>query len=104
LFTRRRYNIDELIPEDAAAADNIEIVTRIASNNVEAGRLQAQLLLKSLSQGAKVAIIEGDPGTTSSRDRVTGFASAAKEGGLTVIASQPPIGTGRRLTSSQTQS
>ena len=73
----------------AAAADDIKIVTRIASNNVEAGRLQAQLVLQSLPQGAKVAIIEGDPGTTSSRDRVTGFASAAKEGGLTVIASQP---------------
>ncbi len=82
-------NIDELVPEEAAAADDIKIVTRIASNNVEAGRLQAQLVLKSLPQGAKVAIIEGDPGTTSSRDRVTGFASAAKEGGLTVIASQP---------------
>jgi ABC-type sugar transport system substrate-binding protein len=82
-------NIDELIPEDAATADGVKIVTRIASNNVEAGRLQAQLLLQSLPQGAKVAIIEGDPGTTSSKDRVTGFASAAKEGGLTVIASQP---------------
>jgi ABC-type sugar transport system substrate-binding protein len=82
-------NIDELIPEDAAAADNIKIVTRIASNNVEAGRLQAELLLKSLPQGAKVAIIEGDPGTTSSRERVTGFASAAKEGGLAIVASQP---------------
>jgi ABC-type sugar transport system substrate-binding protein len=52
-----KVTIDELIPEDAAA-DNIKILTRIASNNVEAGRLQAQLLLKSLSQGAKVAIIE----------------------------------------------
>ena len=82
-------NIDELIPEDAAAADGIKIVTRIASNNVEAGRLQAQLVLNSLPHGAKVAIIEGDPGTRSSRDRVTGFSTTAKEGGLTIIASQP---------------
>ena len=82
-------NIDELIPEDAATADGIKIATRIASNNVEAGRLQAQLVINSVPKGSEVAIIEGDPGTVSSRDRVTGFTSAAKEGGLVVIASQP---------------
>ena len=82
-------NIDELIPEEAAAADEIKIATRIASNNVEAGRLQAQLVLKLVPKGSEVAIIEGDPGTVSSKDRVTGFTNAAKEGGLVVIASQP---------------
>jgi ribose transport system substrate-binding protein len=82
-------NIDELIPEDAATADDIKIVTRIASNNVEAGRLQAQLVLNSVPKGSEVAIIEGDPGTVSSRDRVTGFTNAAKEGGLVIMASQP---------------
>ena len=82
-------NIDELIPEEAATADGIQITTRIASNNVEAGRLQAQLVLASVPKGSDVAVIEGDPGTVSSRDRVTGFTKAAKEGGLTIIASQP---------------
>ena len=82
-------NIDELIPEDAATADGIRILTRIASNNVEAGRLQAQLVLNSVPKGSEVAIIEGDPGTVSSKDRVAGFTNAAKEGGLVVIASQP---------------
>ncbi|MGB7790591.1 MAG: substrate-binding domain-containing protein [Terrimicrobiaceae bacterium] len=82
-------NIDELIPVEAAAADGIQIVTRIASNNVEAGRLLAGLVLDSVPKGSEVAIIEGDPGTVSSRDRVTGFTNAAKEGGLRIIASQP---------------
>jgi ABC-type sugar transport system substrate-binding protein len=82
-------NIDELIPEEAAKADQINIVSRIASNNVEAGRLQAQLALNLVPKGSEVAVIEGDPGTVSSRDRVAGFTAAAKEGGLTVIASQP---------------
>ena len=82
-------NIDELIPEEAAAADGIQITTRIASNNVEAGRLQAQLVVAAVPKGSDVAVIEGDPGTVSSRDRVTGFTKAAKEGGLTIIASQP---------------
>jgi ribose transport system substrate-binding protein len=82
-------NIDELIPEATATAESIKIITRIASNNIEAGRLQAQLVLKLVPKGSNVAVIEGDPGTTSSRDRVTGFTNAAKEGGLTIIASQP---------------
>jgi ABC-type sugar transport system substrate-binding protein len=82
-------NIDELIPEDAAKADGIKIATRIASNNVEAGKLDAQLVLSSIPKGSDVAIIEGDPGTTSSMERVTGFTNAAKEGGLNIVASQP---------------
>jgi len=82
-------NIDELIPEDAAKADGIKIVARIASNNVEAGKLDAQLVLSSIPKGSDVAIIEGDPGTTSSMERVTGFTNAAKEGGLNIVASQP---------------
>jgi ABC-type sugar transport system substrate-binding protein len=82
-------NIDELIPEDAAKADGIKIAARISSNNVEAGRLDAQLVLSSVPKSSDVAIIEGDPGTTSSLERVTGFTNAAKEGGLNIVASQP---------------
>lgn len=82
-------NIDELIPEDAAKADGIKIVARIASNNVEAGVLDAQLVVSSIPKGSDVAIIEGDPGTTSSMERVTGFTNAAKAGELNIVASQP---------------
>jgi ABC-type sugar transport system substrate-binding protein len=82
-------NIDELIPEEAAKADHIKIITRIASNNEEAGKLDAQLVLNSVPKDSDVAVIEGDPGTTSSMDRVRGFTNAAKEGGLNIVASQP---------------
>jgi ABC-type sugar transport system substrate-binding protein len=82
-------NIDELIPEDAAKVDGIKIVARIASDNVEAGKLDAQLVLSLIPKGSDVAIIEGDPGTTSSIERVTGFTTAAKEGELNIVASQP---------------
>jgi ABC-type sugar transport system substrate-binding protein len=82
-------NIDELIPEAVAKADGINIVTRIASNNVEVGKLDAQLVLNSVPKGSDVAVIEGDPTTTSSMDRVKGFTDAAKEGGLKIVASQP---------------
>jgi ABC-type sugar transport system substrate-binding protein len=82
-------NIDELIPEQAAETDGIKIAARISSNNVEAGILDAQLVLSSIPKGSDVAIIEGDPGTTSSMERVTGFTNAAKEGGLNIVASRP---------------
>ena len=82
-------NIDELIPEEAAMVDHIEIIARIASNNEEAGKLDAQLVLNSVPKDSDVAVIEGDPGTTSSMDRVRGFTNAAKEGGLNIVASQP---------------
>ncbi len=82
-------NIDELIPPDAAAKDHITLVTQIASNNVEAGTLQGQLLAKLIAKSADVAVIEGAPGTTSSIDRVKGFTDTAKSAGFKVVASQP---------------
>lgn len=82
-------NIDELIPEGVANADGIQILARIASNNVEVGRLDAQLVLNSVPKGSDVAIVEGDPTTTSSMDRVKGFTDAAKCGGLKIVASRP---------------
>jgi ribose transport system substrate-binding protein len=82
-------NIDELIPEEVANADGIQIVTRIASNNVEVGKLDAQLVLNSVPKGSEVAVIEGDPATSSSMDRVKGFTDAATEGGVKIVASQP---------------
>lgn len=94
-------NIDELIPEEVAKADGIKIVTRIASNNVEAGKLDAQLVLNSVPKGSDVAVIEGDPGTTSSMDRVKGFTNAAKEGGLNIVASQPANWNRKRPASSR---
>lgn len=80
-------NIDELIPADAQ--EGINLAAQIASNNVRAGALVADMMLAELPEGASVAVIEGAPGTTSSIDRVTGFTEAAEAGGLTVVASQP---------------
>jgi ribose transport system substrate-binding protein len=82
-------NVDELIPADAARADHIEVVTRICPNNVEVGKLQAHLVLNWVPKGSDVAVIEGDPRTVYSVDRVTGFTNAVIEGGLKVVASQP---------------
>ena len=80
-------NIDELIPEDSAVSSGIS--ARIASNNVRAGSLVAQMFVERLPEGAQVAVIEGAAGTTSSIDRVGGFTGGVSAAGLEVVASQP---------------
>ena len=80
-------NIDELIPEDSAVSSGIS--ARIASNNVRAGSLVAQMFVERLPEGAQVAVIEGAAGTTSSIDRVSGFMDGVSAAGLEVVASQP---------------
>ncbi|MBE2270424.1 MAG: substrate-binding domain-containing protein, partial [Anaerolinea sp.] len=79
-------NIDELIPADGQ--EGINLSAQIASNNVRAGGLAADLVLSLVEAGSEVAVIEGAPGTTSSIDRVTGFTDGAIAGGLNVVASQ----------------
>ncbi|MBZ0277445.1 MAG: substrate-binding domain-containing protein [Anaerolineae bacterium] len=82
-------NIDELIPQDALADGSIKLSAQIASNNVTAGTLAAQMFAQKLPAGAQVAVIEGAPGTTSSIDRVSGFADTITALGFQVVASQP---------------
>ncbi|GAB4518183.1 MAG: hypothetical protein OHK0046_25600 [Anaerolineae bacterium] len=79
-------NLDELIPADAL--EGIDLAAQLASNNVRAGSVAADLVLSLVESGAEVAVIEGAPGTSSSIDRVTGFTDGATAGGLNVVASQ----------------
>lgn len=48
----------------------------IASNNVEAGKLGGQQLIKAVGQGAKVAMLVGIPGASAAIDRGKGFKDA----------------------------
>lgn len=48
----------------------------IASNNVEAGKLGAQQLLKAVPANGKVAMLIGIPGASAARDRGKGFTDA----------------------------
>lgn len=79
-------NIDELIPADAQ--EGIDLAAQIASNNFRAGQFATNHVLANIEAGVNVAVIEGAPGTSSSIDRVAGFADTATAGGLNVVASQ----------------
>jgi len=82
------FNVDELIPADAAREAGIDIAMTIASNNYMAGQLAGQYVLDHVEPGAQVAIIEGIAGNVSGQDRRDGFFDTVNET-LDVVASQP---------------
>jgi len=61
--------------------------TFIATDNVKAGTDLATALVKSLGAGAKIAIIEGAPGSLAGDDRKKGFLAGLTAGGVTPVAS-----------------
>lgn len=66
-----------------------KVVTTIASDNVEAGRMAAEALFKALGGSGKVAELEGVPGASATRDRGTGFDQAVQaNSGIQVVAKQ----------------
>jgi ribose transport system substrate-binding protein len=55
------------------------LASYIASNNVEAGKLGGQQLLKAVPANAKVAMLIGIPGASAARDRGKGFLDAVAD-------------------------
>ncbi|WP_227939547.1 ribose ABC transporter substrate-binding protein RbsB [Alkalihalobacillus deserti] len=72
------------VDRDADAGD---IVSHIASDNVAGGEMAAELLVELVGDGAKVAELEGIPGSSAARERGEGFHNIA-EGTLDVVSSQ----------------
>ncbi|MGW0606498.1 ABC transporter permease/substrate-binding protein [Streptomyces sp. NPDC002640] len=67
-----------------------EIDTLVASDNVEGGRLAARALGKKLGGEGRIVILQGQAGTSASRERGQGFAEGLKEfPGIEVVAKQP---------------
>lgn len=68
-------------------ADEGEVVTHIASDNVAGGKQAGEKLLALVGEGAKVVELEGVPGTSAANDRGKGFNEAIKNK-LDVVARQ----------------
>lgn len=64
-----------------------QVVTLVASNNVEGGEMAARHIVDQLGEGAKVVQLEGIPGASATRERGQGFADMA-ETSLDLIDSQ----------------
>lgn len=64
-----------------------DVLTTVASDNVEAGKMAADFIVKKLGDKAKTFELSGVPGASATVDRGNGFNSIAKEH-LTVLSSQ----------------
>lgn len=69
------------------SSDSGEVVSHIASDNVAGGKLAGEYLLELAGEGAKVAMLEGVPGSSAARDRGEGFLQAV-EGKVDLVSSQ----------------
>ncbi|WP_217162636.1 substrate-binding domain-containing protein [Streptomyces sp. AC512_CC834] len=62
----------------------------VASDNVEGGQLGAKALAEKLGGRGTIVILQGQAGTSASRERGAGFAAGLKEyPGIKVVAKQP---------------
>ncbi|WP_320778037.1 substrate-binding domain-containing protein [Streptomyces sp. CRN 30] len=67
-----------------------ETAALVASDNVEGGRLGAEALAEKLGGKGTIVILQGQAGTSASRERGAGFAEGLKEyPGIKVVAKQP---------------
>ncbi|GAA4222068.1 ABC-type sugar transport system substrate-binding protein [Streptosporangium album] len=66
------------------------VAQTVASDNVAGGKLAAQELAKQMGEKGKVAVLQGVPGTSASRDRGQGFTEGIKAyPNIQVVAQQP---------------
>nr|WP_233163391.1 substrate-binding domain-containing protein [Glycomyces salinus] len=80
------------IPVIAAdrTVNGAELAQTVASDNVEGGRLAADELAELIGGEGQVAVLQGVPGTSASRDRGQGFTEGiAEHDGIEVVAEQP---------------
>lgn len=68
-------------------SDEGEIVSFIASDNVEGGKMAGNYILENIGENDKIAQLEGVPGASSTRERGEGFIQAI-EGKIELTASQ----------------
>ncbi|WP_448319113.1 ABC transporter permease/substrate-binding protein [Streptomyces sp. CO7] len=67
-----------------------EVDTLVASDNVEGGRMAARALGEKLGGKGSIVILQGQAGTSASRERGQGFAEGLEEfPGIEVVAKQP---------------
>ncbi|MDG4863649.1 substrate-binding domain-containing protein [Streptomyces sp. T-3] len=80
------------IPVVAAdrGVNKADTATLVASDNVAGGRQAAKTLADKLGGKGKIVILQGQAGTSASRERGQGFAEGIKEyPGIEVVAKQP---------------
>ncbi|WP_031478619.1 ABC transporter permease/substrate-binding protein [Streptomyces bicolor] len=72
------------------AVNNATTAALVASDNVTGGKLAAEALAEKLGGKGRIVILQGQAGTSASRERGAGFAEGLKaHPGIEVVAKQP---------------
>ncbi|KUN28139.1 transporter [Streptomyces antibioticus] len=72
------------------AVNNADTATLVASDNVAGGKLAAKDLAEKLGGKGKIVVLQGQAGTSASRERGAGFTEGLKAyPGIEVVAKQP---------------
>lgn len=83
-------NIDEKVDVDSLKAAGGSIIGFATTDNEKVGEKGAQYIIDNLSDGGKVAIIEGKAGNASGESRKTGATNAFKNAeNIELVSSQP---------------
>lgn len=70
-------------------ANGGDVLSHVASDNVQGGMMAGELIIKTLNGTGKVVELQGVPGTSAANDRGDGFNKAVNAAsGITVVASQ----------------
>jgi ABC-type sugar transport system substrate-binding protein len=77
-------NIDSPIDAKAAQAAQVKLATYVGTNNVNAGQMGGEQMLKELSGSGQVALVGGIAGDVTSGARLDGFKKAVS-GKLTIV-------------------
>ncbi|HYQ79997.1 MAG TPA: sugar ABC transporter substrate-binding protein [Anaeromyxobacteraceae bacterium] len=80
-------NFDVKLDDKALGEAGLQHLVFVGPDNEEGAFLAGHELAKKLGKGGKVIIVEGNPGADNAKMRKAGFDRAAKQGGLTVLAS-----------------
>ncbi|MGC3999314.1 MAG: sugar ABC transporter substrate-binding protein [Anaeromyxobacter sp.] len=81
-------NFDVKLDDKALAQAGLKDLVFVGPDNAEGAYLAGKALAQKLGKGAKIFIIEGNPGADNAKMRKAGFDRAAKEGGLVVLESK----------------
>ncbi len=80
-------NFDVALDKGAMAKAGLDLAF-VGPDNRAGAKLAGDALAKALGPGAKVVIIEGNPGADNAQQRKAGFMDSATEGKLNVVASR----------------
>lgn len=70
------------------AANGGDVISHIASDNIDGGDMAAKFLMEKLGSKGNVVELEGIAGSSATRDRGKGFEDGIKESGFKLVAKQ----------------